>query len=70
MKILKDEMIEMRESMAMSRRTEIVIWQMILRMEDMIADEAVVITISATWGISNGPVSTEYRSQGQGRTWV
>lgn len=65
MKILKDEMIEMRDKYGDERRTEIVYMADDLSMEDMIADEAVVVTISHMGYIKRTNLH-EYRTQGRG----
>ncbi len=46
MKIIKDELIEIKDKYGDERKTEIVYASGDFRMEDMIADEDVVITIS------------------------
>ncbi len=65
MKIIKDELIEIRERYGDARRSEIVYAASDLRMEDMIADEEVVITISHLGYIKRTPL-TEYRVQSRG----
>jgi DNA gyrase subunit A len=65
MKIIKDELIEIREKYGDDRRTEIVYAGGDFRMEDMIEDEAVVITISHLGYVKRTPI-TEYRVQGRG----
>ncbi len=65
MKILKDEMIEMREKYGDERRTEIVYMADDMSMEDMIADEPVVVTISHMGYIKRTNLF-EYRTQGRG----
>ncbi len=65
MKIIKDELIEIRERYGDKRRSEIVYSAADLRMEDMIADEEVVITISHLGYIKRTPL-TEYRVQTRG----
>ena len=65
MKILKDEMTEMLEKYGDERRTEIVYMADDISLEDMIADEAVVITISHMGYIKRTSLN-EYRSQGRG----
>jgi DNA gyrase subunit A len=63
--IIKDELIEIREKYGDERRTDIVYAGDDLRMEDMIADEDVVITISHM-GYMKRTNLAEYRSQGRG----
>ena len=65
MKILKDEMLEMREKYGDERRTEIVYSADDLSMEDMIANEPVVVTISHLGYIKRTSLD-EYRTQGRG----
>ncbi len=65
MKILKDEILEMKEKYGDERRTEIVYMADDLSMEDMIADEAVVVTISHMGYIKRTNLA-EYRTQGRG----
>jgi len=65
MDIIKDEMIEMREKYGDERRTEIVYSAEDISMEDMIADEDVVITISHLGYIKRTNLN-EYRTQGRG----
>ena len=64
-KIIKDELIEVREKFGDERRTEIVYAGDDLRMEDIIADEDVVITISHM-GYMKRTLLTEYRAQARG----
>jgi DNA gyrase subunit A len=65
MKILKGEMNEMLEKYGDERRTEIVYMADDISMEDMIADEAVVITISHMGYIKRTALN-EYRTQSRG----
>lgn len=65
MKIIKDELVEIKEKYGDERKTEIVYAAGDLRMEDIIADEDVVITISHMGYIKRTPLS-EYRTQGRG----
>ncbi len=65
MQIIKDELVEIRERYGDARRSEIVYAANDLRMEDMIADEEVVITISHLGYIKRTPL-TEYRVQSRG----
>ena len=65
MKILKDEMQEMLTKYGDERRTEIVYAADDISMEDMIEDEAVVITISHMGYIKRTPLD-EYRTQSRG----
>ncbi|MDQ3049368.1 MAG: DNA gyrase subunit A [Bacteroidota bacterium] len=65
MEILKDEMIDMRNRYGDERRTEIVYAADEISMEDIIADDAVVVTISHMGYIKRTPL-TEYRVQSRG----
>ncbi len=65
MQIIKNELIEVREKYGDERRSSIVHSAEDLRMEDFIADEEVVITISHEGYIKRTPL-TEYRRQGRG----
>ena len=65
MKILRGEMVEMRDKYGDERRTEVVLAGDDISMEDMIADEAVVITISHL-GYIKRTLLTEYRTQSRG----
>jgi DNA gyrase subunit A len=63
--IIKDELIEIKEKFGDARRSEIVYVGDDLKIEDMIADEDVVITISHL-GYMKRTNLAEYRSQGRG----
>ncbi len=65
MQIIKDELIEMREKYGDDRRSEIVYAGGEFRMEDMIENEEVVITVSHAGYIKRTALS-EYRVQGRG----
>lgn len=65
MKIIKDELAEIKEKYGDERKSEIVYAAGDFKMEDMIADEDVVITISHMGYIKRTPL-TEYRRQGRG----
>ena len=65
MKIVKDELIEIREKYGDKRKTEIVYSGDDIRMEDMIADENVVITISHLGYIKRTSL-VEYKAQNRG----
>ncbi len=65
MQIIKDELIEIRERYGDERRSEIVHAAGDISIEDMIADEEVVITISHMGYIKRTPL-TEYRVQSRG----
>ncbi len=64
-KIIKDEILEIKEKYGDARRTDIVFSGDDIRMEDMIADEDVVITISHMGYIKRTNLA-EYRAQGRG----
>ncbi len=65
MEIIKTELLEMRERYGDARRTNIVHASEDIDIEDMIADEAMVITISHE-GYMKRTALTEYRTQGRG----
>ena len=65
MKIVKDELIEIRETYGDARRTQIIHNYNEFTIEDMIAEEDMVITISHTGYIKRFPVSG-FRRQGRG----
>jgi DNA gyrase subunit A len=64
-KIIRDELVEIKEKYGDERRTEIVYSGDDLRIEDMIADENVVITISHM-GYMKRTNLAEYRAQNRG----
>ncbi|MFO0356351.1 MAG: DNA gyrase subunit A [Sphingobacteriaceae bacterium] len=64
-KIIKDELLEIKEKYGDERRSEIVYAGNDLKIEDMIADEDVVITISHMGYIKRTNLA-EYRAQGRG----
>ena len=63
--IIKDELVEIRDKYGDDRRTDIEYAGGDVSIEDMIADEEVVITISRAGYVKRTPL-TEYRSQGRG----
>jgi DNA gyrase subunit A len=65
LKIIEDELLEIKEKFGDERRTEIVYKAEEFRIEDMIAEEAVVISISHSGFVKRVPVSG-YRRQGRG----
>lgn len=65
MKIITDELIDIRDRFGDERRTSITHSADDMRMEDFIVDEEVVITISHEGYIKRTPL-TEYRKQGRG----
>jgi len=64
-KIIKDEIAEIKEKYGDARRTDIVFSGDDIKMEDMIADEDVVITISHMGYIKRTNLD-EFRAQGRG----
>jgi len=64
-KIIKDELLEIKEKYGDKRRTEIVYSGDDIRMEDMIASEDVVVTISHLGYIKRTSL-TEYKAQNRG----
>jgi len=65
MSIIKEELIEIRDKYGDERRSEIEYAGGDMRIEDMIADEDVVITISHMGYVKRTPL-TEYRTQSRG----
>ncbi len=65
MEIIKAELREIKEKYGDKRRTEIIAMGGMLNMEDLIADEAVVVTISHLGYIKRTSLS-EFRTQGRG----
>ena len=65
MNIIKDELLRIKEKYGDDRRSEIVYTAEDIRMEDVIPDEPVVITISHLGYIKRTPLS-EYRVQSRG----
>jgi DNA gyrase subunit A len=65
MQVVVDELREVRESFTNPRRTEIVEAEGEFRIEDLIADEDVAITVTDTGYIKRTPISV-YRSQRRG----
>jgi DNA gyrase subunit A len=65
MQIVKDETLEVKEKYGDKRRTQIVHASGDMSMEDLIADEAVVVTISHLGYIKRTALS-EFRTQGRG----
>lgn len=65
MKIITDELMDIRDRFGDERRTSITHSAEDMRMEDFIVDEEVVITISHEGYIKRTPL-TEYRKQGRG----
>ncbi|TXC82129.1 DNA gyrase subunit A [Luteibaculum oceani] len=65
MQIIKDEMLELKDKFGDERRSEIVYSADDFKIEDIIADEAVVVTISHLGYIKRTPLS-EYKTQARG----
>jgi DNA gyrase subunit A len=65
LKIIKEETLEIKEKYGDKRRTQIIEARGDMRMEDLIADEAVVVTISHL-GYIKRTALTEFRTQGRG----
>jgi len=65
MKVIVDELEEIRERYGDERRTEIVQAEGDIAIEDLIADEDVVVTVTHHGYIKRVPI-TEYRAQGRG----
>ncbi|MCB1785124.1 MAG: DNA gyrase subunit A [Chromatiaceae bacterium] len=70
MQVIKDELVDVREQFGDQRRSEIVLNQMDLTLEDLITEEDVVVTLSHQGYAKAQPV-TDYRAQrrgGRGKT--
>ena len=65
MQIIKEEMIDLKERFGDERRTELIDIEGDLSIEDLIADEEMVITISHAGYVKRLPMDT-YRSQNRG----
>lgn len=65
LKIITEETLEIKEKYGDKRRTQIIEARGDMRMEDLIADEAVVVTISHL-GYIKRTALTEFRTQGRG----
>jgi DNA gyrase subunit A len=65
MRVIRDELIAVREQYANARRTEIRESQVDLKLEDLIAEEDVVVTLSHAGYAKAQPVS-DYRAQRRG----
>jgi DNA gyrase subunit A len=66
LKIVKDELVELKEQYADERRTRVVDSELgRLSDEDLIADEQVVVTLTAANYIKRSPIA-EYKKQGRG----
>lgn len=65
MELIKTELVEMRDKFGDKRRTEIVFSAEEFNVEDLIADEEVVVTLSHMGYIKRTALS-EYKSQGRG----
>jgi DNA gyrase subunit A len=64
-KVIVDELKQVQKDYGDDRRTEIIEEQAEIRLEDLIADEEVVITVSHSGYLKRTPLST-YRQQGRG----
>ena len=65
MKVIKDELIEIKEKFGDERKTQIIYASEELNPEDFYADDEMIITISHMGYIKRTPL-TEFRSQGRG----
>ncbi|HEX6222141.1 MAG TPA: DNA gyrase subunit A [Acidimicrobiia bacterium] len=63
--IIKDELVSIRETYAEDRRSRLVPDEGDLSLEDLIADDELIITVSTTGYVKSVPAST-YRTQGRG----
>jgi DNA gyrase subunit A len=65
MQVIRDELIEVREQFDDQRRTEILVDQLDLTMEDLITEEDVVVTLSHSGYAKSQPLS-DYQAQRRG----
>jgi DNA gyrase subunit A len=65
MQVIRDELVEVREQFGDTRRTEILVDQLDLSMEDLITEEDVVVTLSHAGYAKSQPLS-DYRAQRRG----
>ncbi len=65
MRVIRDELVEVREQFGDERRTEILVDQLDLTMEDLITEEDVVVTLSHSGYAKSQPLS-DYRAQRRG----
>jgi DNA gyrase subunit A len=65
MQVIRDELVEVREQYGDARRTEILMDQLDLTMEDLITEEDVVVTLSHSGYAKSQPLS-DYRAQRRG----
>ncbi len=69
LKVVRDEIVEMKQKYADKRRTQIAGQVQEFNIEDLIAEEEVVVTVSHAGYIKRMPVDT-YRRQGRGGTGI
>ncbi|UCH89099.1 MAG: DNA gyrase subunit A, partial [Thermoplasmata archaeon] len=65
LKVVKEELLELKDKYGDERRTEIITEAIDLEIEDLIVDEEVVVTITNTGYVKRLPITT-YRSQRRG----
>lgn len=65
MSVIRDELVEIKEAFGDERRTEITASQHDLTVEDLIAEEEMVVTLSNTGYVKSQPLST-YQAQRRG----
>jgi DNA gyrase subunit A len=65
MQVIRDELLEVREQFGDERRTEILVDQLDLTMEDLVTEEDVVVTLSHSGYAKSQPLS-DYRAQRRG----
>ena len=65
MKVIREELEEIKAEFGDARRTEIIASQLDLSMEDLIAEEDMVVTLSKEGYVKSQPVS-DYRAQRRG----
>src|SRR5438093_1308315 len=64
-KVIVDELKQVQKEYGDARKTEIIEEQAEIKLEDLIADEDAVITVSHSWYLKRTPL-TAYRQQGRG----
>ncbi len=65
MQVIRDELVEVRDQFGDERRTEIMVDQLDLTMEDLVTEEDVVVTLSHSGYAKSQPLS-DYRAQRRG----
>ncbi len=63
--IIRDDLIEIKEKFATPRRSQIILDEGEMSLEDLIADDELIVTVSASGYVKSVPAST-YKTQGRG----